>query len=1143
MLSNVSERVMHSVRMVLAGGWLVLITSMFYDPFTAYLTAPTNTYSPFHLNAQAACFPFQDQCLQMHPYPLGARIFWGMVVPGSILILVVLGHETWRRICPLSFLSQIPRALGIQRRRRVIDADTQSVRSELVSISPDSWLGRNSIYCQFGLLFAGLNIRLLFANSDRFGLGIYLLATIVAAISIGYLYAGKTWCHYICPMGPVQTIYTGTSGLAGSQAHQIQQPITQSMCRTIDATGAERSACVSCQSPCLDIDAERAYWENINKPGQKFLFYGYVGLVLGFFLYFPLYTGNWNYLSGPVWNETNQFANLLRPGFYLFDRAISIPKILAVPLTLGGFTAISYTIGLRSEKFYQAYARSRSFKISADLIQHRGLVIATFLAFNFLFCLGVKPTLSWLPIPGQQIVSWLAIIAITLWAYQSWGRSSEQYTRESLASGLRRQLKKLGIDLASALEGRSIEELDADEVYILAKTLPGLNHDRRIGIYQGLVQESVSLGQVSSVASLAVFKQLRQKLEITDREHHAILTELGIDDPHLFNSTRLVTVENQMRVSAYRQFLEILLIELVESGTPLETAMKLKHRQISALKQEYQITPAEEAQVLVGMGQESSLLVLGLQALIGQLQTLDWRDRALAERANSIPSIQLLQSIVREKQQLVFGQLLGILEILGDSNESQSAVTTVANLYGYGLERVWENLAKTDNWHLRLSPEITDGLTPKIAPAPVPQCLLAMETIATLQELWQDVEPLTQAASLDALYQLQPDLARSLVQKSIQPHPDKLVQEVMQRVQGISIQSELVPTWTAEIEVDGKQGQVKLQQSQLRIGRADDNDVVLADSQVSRYHAVIRLKDRGLELQDLGSVNGVNIGQKVIHNQSVTIQSGDLLHFNTWKARTTVMVQLEMSPLVTKGNKDRLDTLQKLMWLFRCGFFTGMRLEPLLELASLGLVRSYAPGEIICERGQQVREITIVVSGFAYRLPQQFDEIATIAPASSGNLQFAKHKSIAVPDGKSLQHFDMLATIAPTDNKPLQRFDEIETIAPASSSNLQLGNHRSIRQSRGYANDLRRQTGTILPGQAIDGLQILTRSNREFTMIAGGDRQADTMSVLAITASDFDAILDREPLLAKHLLGLLSKRLHTMQQVVSSKSERLRQRV
>ena len=649
MLSNVSERSMHSIRMVLVGSWLLLICSMFYDPFSKYLTLANNAYSPFHLNTQAACFKFQNNCLQMQPYPLGARIFWGMVVPCSVIILVVLGHETWRRICPLSFLSQIPRALGIQRRRRVVDPQTQSIRSELVSISQDSWLGRNSIYCQFGLLFAGLNIRLLFANSDRFALGIYLVATMIAAISIGYLYAGKTWCHYFCPMGSVQTIYTGTRGLAGSQAHQKSAPITQSMCRTTDATGTERSACVSCQSPCLDIDAERAYWDKIDAPGQKLLYYGYVGLVLGFFLYFPLYTGNWNYLSGPVWNETNQIANLFRPGFYLFDRAIPIPKLLAVPLTLGSFTAISYTLGLNLEKFYHKYTLKATAKPSRELVRHRGFIIATFLAFNALFFLGVKPTLSWMPIGSGQLVSWLAIIAITLWAYRSWGRSSEQYTRESLASGLRRQLKKLGIDFAQVLEGRSIDELDADEVYILAKTLPGVDRDRRIEIYQGMVQEAIGSGQVNSATSLAVFKQLRQKLEITEHEHHGILQKLGVDDPSLFNPSRLVTVENQMRLSAYRQFLELLLIELVESGTSLQTAMQLKHRQIAALKQEYQITAEEEAQVLAGMGAENSLLVRGLQALVGQLQTLDWRDRALQDNPHAIPSIDLLQSIVREK--------------------------------------------------------------------------------------------------------------------------------------------------------------------------------------------------------------------------------------------------------------------------------------------------------------------------------------------------------------------------------------------------------------------------------------------------------------------------------------------------------------
>jgi CRP-like cAMP-binding protein len=1076
---------MHSVRMVLAGGWLVLIASMFYDPFSAYLTLPASTYSPFHLNSQAAYFQFQNKCLQMHPYPLGARIFWGMVVPSSILILVVFGHETWRRICPLSFISQLPRALGIQRRRRVIDDQTQSVRSELVSISPDSWLGRNSIYCQFGLLFVGLNIRLLFANSDRFALGVYLLATIAAAIGVSYLYAGKTWCHYFCPMGAVQTIYTGTRGLMGSQAHQSPQPITQSMCRTIDATGTERSACVSCNSPCLDIDAERAYWDNIDAPGQKLLFYGYVGLVLGFFLYFPLYTGNWNYLSGPVWNETNQMANLFRPGFYLFDRAISIPKLFAVPLTLGGFTAASYTIGLKSERLYQKYARRVVSKVSADLIQHRGFVIATFLAFNFLFFLGVKPTLSWLGTPGQQLASGLAIIVITMWAYQSWGRSSEQYTRESLAGSFRRQLQKLGIDFSQVLEGRSIEELAVDEVYVLAKTLPGVDRDRRTSIYQGLVQESLSLGHVSSAASLNVFKQLRQQLEISDREHNVILMELGVDDPNLFNPTRLVTVENQMRVSAYRQFLELLLIELVESGTPLQAAIQLKHRQILALKQEYQITPAEEAQVLAGMGQENSILVRGAQALIGQLQTLDWRERTLRDNPNSIPSIQLLTSIVREKQQLVFGQLLGILEILGDSNESQSAVTAVANLYGAGLELIWANLAKTDDWHLRLSPQIIAGLTPSNEPVAVAQSPSEIETLAVLQELWQDLEPLTQAASLDAIDRLHPDSAKSLAQKSIQPHPDKLVREVVQRVLGTSSsQSGLVPTWIADIEVNGQLQQVKLQTAQLRIGRADDNDLVLLDPKVSRYHAIVRPSALGMELYDLGSANGVRIGSKIVHNQSVPIRQNDALNFNNWKARTIVTLQWQMSQAIDPGHGSQLDTFQKLTWLLQCDFFAGMRLELLLELAASGLVRNYLPGTIICQQGQSVQEILVVVSGFAY-------------------------SSIVVPERQLLN----------------ARFD-------TAATNFASG-HSVAASDPPQSSELFGQVETKLPGQSIGGLPTLTHGTHEFTMVAGVHGETELMSAISISRRDFEAILDRDPLLAKHLLGILSKRLQLMTQQAS----------
>jgi hypothetical protein len=183
-LSNVSEKQMHNVRLALTIGWLVLIVSLFYDPFSAYLTDPDTSFSPFHIRSHQECFQFQGQCLPLSNYAMGARIFWGMVVPSSILILLVLGHETWRRICPLSFMSQIPRALGIQRRRKVVNPVTKAARMELVTIAKDSWLGRNGLSLQFTLLFVSLNIRLLLVNSDRLLLGIFLISSILTSISI-----------------------------------------------------------------------------------------------------------------------------------------------------------------------------------------------------------------------------------------------------------------------------------------------------------------------------------------------------------------------------------------------------------------------------------------------------------------------------------------------------------------------------------------------------------------------------------------------------------------------------------------------------------------------------------------------------------------------------------------------------------------------------------------------------------------------------------------------------------------------------------------------------------------------------------------------------------------------------------------------
>ena len=337
MFATISERAMRFVRWILTIGWLVLIFSLFYDPISAQWTAPGQIFGPA---IATRCFQFQGSCHLLTAYPLGVRIFWGMVLPLVMIILLILGHEAWRRICPLSFLSQIPRALGWQR--------------QLV-IQEESWLARHALSVQFSLLFIGLNLRLLLVNSDRLLLGIFLILTILTAVIVGFLYDGKTWCNYFCPMAPVQMIYSQPSGLLGSKAHVAPpQSITQSMCRTVKTNGREQSACVACKVSCIDIDAEGAYWDGIRQPDRKLLYYAYVGLVIGFYGYFELYSGSLNFLSAGVWNETNQLATLLNPGFFIAGYALPIPKLLAVPLTLTASAGTTYAIGALGRTGVQA---------------------------------------------------------------------------------------------------------------------------------------------------------------------------------------------------------------------------------------------------------------------------------------------------------------------------------------------------------------------------------------------------------------------------------------------------------------------------------------------------------------------------------------------------------------------------------------------------------------------------------------------------------------------------------------------------------------------------------------------------------------------------------------------------------------------
>ncbi|HEX7180985.1 MAG TPA: adenylate/guanylate cyclase domain-containing protein [Thermoanaerobaculia bacterium] len=75
--------------------------------------------------------------------------------------------------------------------------------------------------------------------------------------------------------------------------------------------------------------------------------------------------------------------------------------------------------------------------------------------------------------------------------------------------------------------------------------------------------------------------------------------------------------------------------------------------------------------------------------------------------------------------------------------------------------------------------------------------------------------------------------------------------------------------------LEGEDRVVPLTGNRLRLGRGSDNDIVLSDVSVSRYHAEIRRDDGGWSIHDLKSTNGVELNRAPV--QMAPLQAGDRL--------------------------------------------------------------------------------------------------------------------------------------------------------------------------------------------------------------------------------------------------------------------------
>lgn len=77
------------------------------------------------------------------------------------------------------------------------------------------------------------------------------------------------------------------------------------------------------------------------------------------------------------------------------------------------------------------------------------------------------------------------------------------------------------------------------------------------------------------------------------------------------------------------------------------------------------------------------------------------------------------------------------------------------------------------------------------------------------------------------------------------------------------------------LEGDGAGYSIYLEGERTRIGRSDENDLVLQDPRASRFHAEIERRPEGYVLRDLESTNGTMVGDRRISER--LLEDGDTL--------------------------------------------------------------------------------------------------------------------------------------------------------------------------------------------------------------------------------------------------------------------------
>src|SRR4051812_42891469 len=459
----------------------------------------------------------------------GNRLLWTVCIAALPFFWMTVGYHIWRRICPLAVAGQIRRPVAKPGARKMGD-----------------WMSSHYVLVQLGLMIVALSLRLTITNGDAVGVAVFLGVVVLAAIVVSFVYGGKTWCNFLCPVGLVEKMYTEPARSASGVAPEVTSQCTP---------------CVACKKHCPDIDLEQGYWKEA-PPGadggaRRIAYFSWPGIVAGFYTYYFLARGNWDYYFDGHWAyERGSLAT--QPGFYF---APDVPRWAAAPLTLIAFGLASFLVFATIEKIVSAIA-----KLPADAneeqreglalrVRHGMLALAGLIAFNAFYCFAGQPTLQ--KLPHWAVTAWglVVVFASTTIFMRRVSRREDQYVQEKFAQKI---LKKWEWGDAPPSD-------DLKDIYLL-HTERTKQREARLRAYKETVREMVADGLVTR-GELVILDSLRAQLGVSDKDHQKILGELSAEERQLFDPAYRGSVEQRLAKQQYRKDLERIVVEAARQGT------------------------------------------------------------------------------------------------------------------------------------------------------------------------------------------------------------------------------------------------------------------------------------------------------------------------------------------------------------------------------------------------------------------------------------------------------------------------------------------------------------------------------------------------------------------------------------------------